>query len=45
MADCTIKDSTYVYHDRLHVFLFSSEKLEIDKHLELVVSQMTLLIL
>ena len=34
MADCTIKDSTYVWHDRLHVFLFSSEKLEKDKHLK-----------
>ena len=32
MADCSIKDSTYVGHDRLHVFLFSSEKLEKDKN-------------
>ena len=37
MADCTIKDSIYVWHDRLHVFLFSSEKLEKDKNLKLFV--------
>ena len=41
MADCTIKNSTYVSHDRLHVFLFSSEKLEKDKHLKLVVSHLS----
>ena len=41
MADCTIKNSTYVWHDRLHVFLFSSEKLEKGKHLELVVSHLS----
>ena len=28
MAGCTVKDSTYVWHVRFHVFLFSSEKLE-----------------
>ena len=38
MADCTIKESTKVLHDRLHVFLFSSEKHEKHKHLKLVVS-------
>ena len=32
MADCTIKDYTQVWHDQLHVCLFSSEK-----HLKLVV--------
>ena len=41
MAGGTIKDSTYVWHDRLHVFLFSGEKLEKDKHLELVVSHLS----
>ena len=40
MADCTIKDSTYVLHDRPRVFLFSNEKLEKDKHLKLVVSHL-----
>ena len=41
MADCTIKDSTYVWHDRLHVFLFSSIKREKDEHLKLVVSHLS----
>ena len=41
MADCTIKDSTYVWHNRRHVFLFSSEKLEKDKQLKLVVSHLS----
>ena len=40
MADCTIKKTTWVLHDRLHVFLFSSEKLEKLKHLKLVVSHL-----
>ena len=41
MADCTIKDNTYVSHDRHHVFLFSSEKLEKDKHLKLAMSHLS----
>ena len=41
MANCTIKDNTYVLHDRLHVFQFSSEKLEKDKHLKLVASHLS----
>ena len=40
MADCT-KDSTYVRHDRLHVFLFSREKFEKDKHLKLAMSHLS----
>ena len=41
IADCTIKDSAYVWHDRLHVFLFSSEKLEKGKHLKLAPSHLS----
>ena len=41
MAGFTIKDSIYVCHDRLHVFLFSSEKLQREKHLKLVVPNLS----
>ena len=41
MAGCTIKESTYLEHDRLHLFLFSSEKLEKPKRLKLVVSHLS----
>ena len=34
MADCTINYCTYVWHDRLYVFLSSSEKLEKGQRLE-----------
>ena len=36
MADCTMKDSIWMRRDLLHVFLFSSEKLEKQKYLTLV---------
>ena len=36
IADSTIKDSTYVWHDRLHLFLFPSDKLEKHNYLKLV---------
>ena len=41
MVDCTIKDTTCVWHDRLDMLPFSSEKLEKDKHLKLVVSHLS----
>ena len=46
IADCTIKDNTLVWHNQLHVLLFSSEKLEKHKHLntrnlKLVVSHLS----
>ena len=41
MVDCTIKDNSYVWHNQLHVSLFSSEKLEKHKHLKLVVSHLS----